>query len=277
MSLFTDMKRKRTAAKFGMKPIDHSILEGIVEYTEQLELPAPSGRVCVQLMEELEKGTCGVPYYLLLFTDGTEEGYLNAGYASGLAASFLRFQGITASILRESPRRTLRAEYRGMQCTAALAFGYEKKDTERDRAGADDDQPCILREQRDHWAEEVLSFALDHFSGAMGSVRLIRQDKWIHFMRKTSSRKNAASAMFDAGAAVAAVMSSAEELWIDLKLVNARELLKEEENNPFLAPEYLISVCKRSEYRTATARLMSGGQIRNAERRSVRGHLWKYA
>lgn len=303
MNLFSGIKKRQTIVKFGMQPIDQGILDRVVNYVEHLSLPISAGRIHIEMMEELEKGSGSVPYYMLLFTDGTEEDYFNAGYASGMASYFLRFQGISASVLRESPMRLRGAEYKGMRCTAALAFGHEPKSKETHRrAFGETETPCILREQREEWEEEVLNFSKEHFSAGLSSVQVIRQEKWIHFMRKPSGRKNSLSVMFEAGAAVAGIMASAEELWIDLALVNVQELLldhaaetgertveksrmtgaraggKTALDNPFLADEYLVSVCRRKECRSAASWLLRNySAASKAGRKIQKQSLWRYA
>lgn len=303
MNLFSGIRKKQTIVKFGMQPIDQEVLDRITNYAEHLPLLISSGRIHVQLMEELEKGAGRVPYYLLFFTDGTEEGYLNAGYASGMTSYFLRFQGIAASVLRESPMRIHKTEYMGMRCTAALAFGYEPKGRDAHKRNVrETEAPCILKEQRDHWEDEVLNFAKEHFEAIMSSVQVIRQDRWIHFMKKTTPRKNAQTTMFEAGAAIAGIMAAAEDLWIDLALVNVQDLLSVEAKvsgeiiqgrrvingpvlggrvsleNPFESPEYLISVCRRKECRGAALLLLrkysiSAELITDVPEES----LWRYA
>lgn len=302
MNLFSGIKKRQPIVKFGMQPIDQNVLDRVVNYVEHLALLTSGGRVYVQLMEELEKGCGSVPYYLLIFTEGTEEGYLNAGYASGMASYFLRFQGIAASVLRESPVRLHKTEYMGMHCTAALAFGHETKNRGQHRNGIrETEQPCILREQRENWEEEVLTFSKEHFSAVMSSIQAVRQEKWIHFMRKPSARKNSFSVMFEAGAAVAGVMAAAEELWIDLAIVNVRDLLQEEaredfaavqgkpnfsrritdhgisSENPFMTSEYLISVCRRKECRSAALQLLREYSVAGTERGIAKSGHWKYA
>lgn len=302
MNLFSGIRKKQTVVKFGMQPIDQRILDGVVNYVEHLPLLAAGGRIYVQVMEELEKGSGSVPYYLLLFTDGTEEGYLNAGYASNMVSYFLRFQGIGASVLRESPMRLHRAEYKGMRCTAALAFGYETKSKSvRHRDAERTESPCILKEQREHWEEEVLNFAKEHFAAVMSSVQIVRQEKWIHFMRKPAGRKNSTASMFEAGAAIAGIMAAAEELWIDLSLVNVQELIAEETGeakvltardsrtealaggrtsleHPFQTPEYLISVCRRKECRSAARWLLRKYEAVPEKTLKIQKEKhWKYA
>lgn len=291
--------------KFGMQPIDSGVLNRVVNYVEYLSLPAASGKVQVQLMEELEKGSGSVPYYLLLFAEGTEEGYLNAGYAASMASYFLRFQGIQANVLKESPLRLQKREYDGMHCLAALAFGLEAKKSDLHRSvAAASDIPCILKEQREHWAEEVLNYSKEHFAAAAGAVRIVRQEKWIHFMKKSVSRKNGNAAMFDAGCAIAGVMAAAEELWIDLALVDVCTLLHEasetdceqkvqrEKNlaagifaggrsateHPFGSQEYLVSVCRRKESQGAALQLLRTYAAASEKKTDVpKRNLWKYA
>lgn len=285
-----------------MQPIDQGILDRVMNYAEHLPLLIPTGRVHVQLMEELEKGSGRVPYYLLFFTDGTEEDYLNAGYVSSMTAYFLRFQGIGANVMKESPMRLYKTEYMGMRCSAALAFGNELRGKDAHRKNFREmDAPCILKEQRDHWEEEVLNFAKEHFEAIMSSVQVIRQDKWLHFMRKPSGRKSAQATMFEAGAAIAGIMAAAEDLWIDLALVNVQELLAEDTGisgeiiqgrrvlagsssggkvaleNPFESPEYLVSVCRRKECHGAALQLLRKYSALAENAKVPEEKFWRYA
>lgn len=302
MKLFSGIRKRQSVIKYGMKPIDAGILDRVVKYVEHLSLPEASGTVQVQLLEELEKGTGSVPYYLLFYTDGTEAGYLNAGYAAGMAAYFLRFQGIRASVLRESPIRLNKTEYTGMRCTGAIAFGNELKEKSvYSRSVSEPELPCILKEQREHWIEEVLGFAKEHFSAGMGAVQIIRQDDWIHFVKKPAGRRNSYASMFEAGAAIAGIMAAAEELWLDLAMMDVQEILEETEQiqavklekhsvknsftgnraaqeNPFLSQDYVISICRRKECRNAVLQLLRKYSVQSETGSEIsKRNLWKYA
>lgn len=305
MSLFSRIRKRQTTIKFGMQPIDSGILERVVNYVEHLKLPVAAGKVQVQLMEELEKGSGNVPYYLLLFAEGTEEGYLNAGYAASMTSYFLHFQGIQAKVLRESSLRLQKKEYDGMHCLAALAFGLEaQKGDLHHSMTADSEIPCILKEQREYWMEEVLDYSQTHFSTTAGAVRIVCQEKWIHFMKKSVNRKCENAAMFEAGCAIAGVMAAAEELWVDLALVDVCELLNEASEAAgvskaqrekcltsstfaggrnavgrlFESQEYLVSVCRRKECQGAALQFLRTYAAASEKKSDIpKRNLWKYA
>lgn len=240
MRLFFNTRNKRAEERSSLKEIDSSVLACVMDFAKKLEPLKRPASLCVKLVGSPSSrnhghAAAGMSYYLLIFSEGEEHGYLNAGYAAGQISSYLHFLGISACVLRNPDAWMHLHGEGGKKCAVAVEFGkalQKGKDRETKEAA---ERPCISKEYREEWAEEVLELTRKSFPMQAGHVRVLCRNNCICFMTKTISGRKSAICELEAGIAAANVMSAAEELWIDLTPVDIGD------------PRCLISLCRRKD------------------------------
>ncbi|MDY3250182.1 MAG: nitroreductase family protein [Candidatus Choladocola sp.] len=240
MNLFLK-PRKKTNEISHMVEIDESLLDSVRTFTENLVLPDRDGRIRIRMAAKGNHGNRRRSgersvYYLLVFADGGERNYLNAGYAVGQMAMFLRFRGIEASVLHSLPEWMEKESYEGMKCVAAVAFGMAVR--KQHRSGTShEDKSCVCSNRKENWYDQVLSYSKKCYPAGVRAVKAVQSDNEVHFLVKTSSSKKAAVYEFEAGVAIASFMEAAEELWIDLELVR----IPQYSQSAMRGAQYLVS------------------------------------
>lgn len=225
--------------QFAAQPLERSVLEAMLRYGTQITLPEPSGKLEIGLQESAQGRKKGeAPYYLQFFSDNSREGWLNAGYAAGQTAAYMKFCGIGAAVLKEVPEH-LQKQKDGLACAAVLAFGCKAAGSKRGKGFSSQETSCIRMEPGEQWGEEVLGFVKRHGLTGTEFTHMVFRGGRIHFLLKASARKHPQQAAVDAGILIAGIMAAAEELWIDLEMVKQREITE---------AGYLLSICRREEH-----------------------------
>ncbi len=240
MRLLFNTRNRRTEERFSMKKIDSSVLVRVMDFAGKIEpLKRPSS-LDIKLVDSavLHDAGCmvgGAPYYVLIFSGEEELEYLNAGYAAGQIASYLRFLGIAARVLRDIAPWMQQQAQGETKCMAAVAFGRAAMSGSSAKKKETPQHPCISREYCDEWAEEVLDFAKKSFPIHLGCVRVLSRGNCICVVPKNISGKRSSSSELEAGLAAANVLAAAEELWIELSAVDTGDA------------RCLISLCRQKD------------------------------
>lgn len=240
MRLFFNTRNRRTEEQFRKQKIDSSVLMRVMAFAEEIApLKRPSS-VRVELVDSASSNVSGavsktVPHYLLIFSGEEEYGYMNAGYAAGQLASYLHFLGISAQVQLGLEPWMYRQAAEGEKCMAAVAFGRADAGASHGKKKKPVEHPCISREYREDWAEEVMDFTKKSFPIRTGSVRVLCRNNCICFIPKNFSGRKTVISELETGIAAANVMSAAEELWIDLVPVDTGD------------PRCMISLCRRKD------------------------------
>lgn len=271
------VRKEKRAADCGQhrQEIERQVLEDLLRFTADLALPVPSKRPVVQLAKRTA-GQEGTPDYLLIRSE--EAALFNAGYLAGQAASFLRFRGIEASLVREVPWQLLpQAELRihsaaaggtapgGRRFAAAIAFGGTAQRRSRRRGGSAAEYHCICRDSGMDWCRELLYAVKGQMPSAGAYVCAGRDGDCLHIRSRQRGRSQ--QGVFEAGLALATVMSAAERLWIDLEFIDlSSSAVAQTEHRIGLLPGrgaagrrshvrgkaydrgYCVSVCRRADY-----------------------------
>lgn len=243
MKLFTKRKGQRQDVRFGMQKIEDKQLICALHFARMVVLPENGGKMEVILVEKEEKIPCSgkiiqAPYYMQFWAEESRENCLNVGYAAGQTASYLKFCGIPAVILRTVPEELQEHSEKteGMSCVAALAFGYREPGAKCRRYS--EDSLCIRKEAGDKWSEEVLSLAARRRMAASEYTQVICKNGVVYFRLKSTAKKHPLCAAVDAGIVIADVMAAADELWIELEMRKQKEISEE---------GYLLSLCRKEE------------------------------
>lgn len=246
-------------ARFDKQLLDREVLDKIVCFAQQAAKLSRSSEVWVQLSEGeglLSAGGKNVqaPYYLQFFSDDSVDGCLNAGYAAGQTAAYLRFCGITVQISDVIPEWLQSQNAEGVFCHAVVMFGGKELRMKNGRRGMQQELPCIRIDNEQSWSGEILEFIK-----AQGMVRpeythMVFRNGSIHFLLKTTARRHPQQAAVDAGIQIANVMAAADELWIDLETVKQKEITE---------AGYLLSV-RHKEAQHREPRSNAAAQVRYA-------------
>ncbi len=258
MGIFWKTITRRVPAQPRVKRLDPSVLRRIVLFAESVELPKRPVRIRVKLLDLTKKQTGGkmgsAPYYLLVYSDGQEHGCLNAGFAAGQTASYLRFMGLAAVVPYSLPgwvhqdkivdsltaemedgssdQGTVRDLDRDMVCRAVIAFGHTLSGAFGRKQQEPAERPCVYRDFRDKWADEVLKYTKGRFPMRMAAIRIECREDRICLMKKAGGSRKTAVSELEAGIAAANIMTAAEELWMELAVVDTGE------------KRCLISICR---------------------------------
>lgn len=241
MNILARIGKSEAECAAGKVSVQRSVMERAAEYAGRLMLPNPEGHVTLQL-EETEPAKV----YLLFLTDGTAAGSLDAGYAAGQAAAFLRFQGCEPEIMRGLPGDVLQGFLQKtvpMQCAAGLTFGRKRSGVKHKTEAAD--RFCICTEKRENWDDELLAFTKARYPKTFSWLDVSRKESRIYFSGRRISRKHMCASAFETGIAISNVMAAADELWLDLEMVQLEAMLKE---------KYLFGVCRKRDRRTVRKR-----------------------
>ena len=228
MGLFINRRNTGKREPLRAQRLDAALLERIVSFAEAVDAPGRSRGLCVRLSEL----SGSMPYVLLIGAAQDEQGYLDAGYAAGQVAAYLRFLGLSACILR-SPAPWMHRELGGA-CLVAVSFGREAQGRFRKKQGAAE-QPCISCEYRKNWTDEVSAYVKKRFPAQSGLIRTVYREDHICLNARSSAARRSAAVWLEAGIAAAGMMAAAEALWIDLVMVECAD------------PDCLVSLCRRKD------------------------------
>ncbi len=281
MGFWFRFRKENTGIQFRQEKIERSVLTSLLQFLETLKLPDGSTGIRAQMWETHSsrenclEGRMGrrefgsAPYCLLLYAKEGRSQYLNAGYAAGQAEALLRFQGIAASVLREFPERRKDAEHEKELCSAALAFGRRAAHREVSSDSYEEAFSCFCSSDEENWVEEVLALAKKRCPQGNRHVRIVKKNGELQVMQKESGARRTAASEFEAGLALAAIMTAAEALWIDLEMECSP--VQQRGNS-----QYLVSVRKRPERKVLMQRSEEtcGTEIC---KKSTKEQRWGYA
>lgn len=228
MNLFGRMKKKQEA-QFEKQSLEPEVLDAAVCFAQQAAGLNGAGSLQLCLLKGaslLQAGGRNVqaPYYLQFFSDGSLEECLNAGYAAGQTAAYLRFRGIAAVIPDTVPEWLQPKRAEDMHCSVVLAFGGKEAKQKNSKKSLEQEHPCIRIEKEQAWSGEILDFIKKQGMVRPEYTHMVFRNGSIHFLLKTTARRHPQQAAVDAGIQIANVMAAADELWIDLETVKQKEI-----------------------------------------------------
>ncbi len=188
-----------------------SLPENLQEFLQQLEMPDPFGRPGVRFLGR--KGDC---QSLCFYAPGKEQSFLNAGYAAGQTAAYLRFLGSEVHIRPE--KRHLRS---GMGKTDIAVLTYlMPKGKAADAAAKENSRvdPFLFGEWGKDWNRKLLNMVNKESDFKSSAVHLECSDDMIRVTANPSPVKREKQCEFEAGVALAEVMATGERMWMDLEM-----------------------------------------------------------
>ena len=272
MNLFRKLAGRPETKK--IQTIEEKEAREVLQYMQSLELPHPQEKIKTELcdggsLEKRHRQGAKAQWYLLIFgEDG--QGAFNAGYVLKQGLEFLHSRRISAKILQQVPE-----EPGDRQCLGILSIGVKAENSFSSRWEEMDSKYFLISQKREeHWMEDVLTAAGKLLTADMQTgVRVIRRESVIHIAAGSCFGRNRAVSEFHAGVVLGALMMAAEELWIDLDMVNLKD------PQQAAGPDYLISICRKKDREM----LLTKGQESVPERKRhlqgkpVKEHQWKYA
>lgn len=271
MNLFRKLVRGAETKK--IQNITMEAAQGALQYMQSLPLPHPQKTIELELYDgrKLHRrfGT-GVKaqWYLAAFgEDG--QGAFNAGYVLKQGQELLRERRISSKIFRQIPE-----EPADRHCLGVLAIDTKQgiaADARRDELRTEHFLICQKREEQ--WIEEIFQTAEELMTADMQTgVRVIRKEHAVHIAAGSCFGRNRELSEFHAGIVLGALMTAAEELWIDLAMVNLYG------TRQMAGPDYLITICREQE-RESVLLEQENAQEKNRHLQSkpIKEHQWKYA
>lgn len=271
MNLFRKLARRPETKKIQM--VSEREAQEVLQYMQSLELPHPQEKIKTELcdgrrLEKRSRQKAAQWYLLVIGKEG--QGAFNAGYVLKQGLEFLRSRRISAKILQQVPE-----ELGDRHCLGILSIGTKTESSFASR-WEEMDADCFLISQKreEHWMEDVFAAAGKLLTADVQTgVRVIRRENVIHIAAGSSFGRNRAVSEFHAGVVLGALMTAAEELWIDLDMVNLYGLQQ------VAGPDYLISVCRKVDREALSSKAQESMEEKNGhlQRKSVKEHQWKYA
>lgn len=251
MNLFERIKRKQQAGRFEKQLLETEVIEAIIRFAQQAAGLKEGCGLQIRLAEgESLYGAGGrnvqAPYYLQIFSDGSSEGCLNAGYTAGQTAAYLRFRGISAAIPDIVPEWLQSKPADPLQCSVVLAFGKGSLKEKNNSRDLQQELPCIRIDNEQAWSGEILDFIKKQGMVRPEYTHMVFRNGSIHFLLKTTARRHPQQAAVDAGIQIANVMAAADELWIDLETVKQKEITE---------AGYLLSVRHKDIHHSAAPQI----------------------
>ncbi len=186
--------------------------ENLQEFLQQLEMPDPFGRPGVRFLGK--RGDC---QSLCFYATGKEQSFLNAGYAAGQTAAYLRFLGSEVHI--RSEKRRLRSGMGRNTDIAILTYLMPKWKAEDVRANENGkNDPFLFGEWGKDWNKKLLNMVNKDSDFRPAAVRLECSDDMIRVTANPSPVKREEQCEFEAGVALADVMATGERMWMDLDM-----------------------------------------------------------
>ena len=274
MNLFRKLAGRPETKK--IQSVTENEVQEVLQYMEGLPLPHPNKTLKLELLDGRNltrrcRPAVKAQWYLLVF-DEEGQGAFNAGYVLKQGQELLRARRIATKILRQIPeeaadRHCLGALAIGMKHASAADVRWEEPDTEHF---------FICQKSEERWIEKVFATSGKMLTADMQTgVRIIRKENAIHIAAGSCFGRNRELSEFHAGEVLGALMAAAEELWIDLDMIDFYGA------GETAGPDYLVTVCRAQDLETILIEdrenKMAQGRKRQLQNKPVKEHRWKYA
>lgn len=245
MKIVDALYRRKSIRNFSADEIESDVLGRIKEKLNSIDSFYKSGAVRIVVSDYCGK-TGFAPYYIGVYTDGSKEGKINAGFILEQQAVYLAAIGVASCFQAKSPIfRPINEE--GMKLAISLAFGYAEDKMYRDKKEINRlpvKKVCIVKESLSKEIEMIIEFArIAPSSYNVQPWRFVAYKNRIHVFTK----KNLVSSLekftyINIGVMLANIVLGADEFWID---INFKEIQGIKEKN-YGKNEYIISIYDKS-------------------------------
>lgn len=250
MNLYEGIFERSSVRRYRMEPIETGIINNILNYANQLEGLSGYKRTAFRVLtwQSVKRHLMGTfhvkaPYYLVLFSERSEEAMLNAGYLLGQIDLYLVSRGIGTCFFHGA--KLLAEPEGGLEPIMVLAFGRAERqnyESEKRRkrlplseictikAEISEEEKCILEAARlapssfnsQPWRMVVYDGRIHLF--CKKNRLLLPGRKWIHYL--------------DMGIILAYLAVGAEEFWYNPQILKIENISEKQ----FKRNEYVITL-----------------------------------
>lgn len=274
MNLFRKLAGRPETKK--IQAVTEKEVQEVLQYMKELPLPHPQKAIKIELLDGRNlprrcRPAVKAQWYLLVF-DETGQGAFNAGYVLKQGQELLRGRRISAKIFRQVPE-----ESADRRCLGALAIGTKQESAADSRwEEKRTEHFLICQKSEERWMEKVFAASGKMLTADMQTgVRIIRKENAVHIAAGSCFGRNQELSEFHAGEVLGALMAAAEELWIDLDMIDLYEA------GQAAGPDYLITVCRQQDLKAMLAKPLENGSAKERKKhlpdKMIKEHQWKYA
>lgn len=274
MNLFRKLAGRPETKK--IQTVTENEVQEVLQYMEGLLLPHPKKTLKLELLDGRNlprrcRPAVKAQWYLLVF-DEEGQGAFNAGYVLKQGQELLRARRIATKIFRQIPE-----ESADRHCLGALAIGTKhESDADARWEEPETEHFFICQKSEERWIEKVFTTSGKMLTADMQTgVRIIRKENAVHIAAGSCFGRNLELSEFHAGEVLGALMAAAEELWIDLDMIDLYGTGKT------AGPDYLITLCRAQDLEAILAEQREDGiaqeRKRHLQNKPVKEHQWKYA
>ena len=238
MNLFRKLAGRPETKK--IQTVTENEVQEVLQYMEGLPLAHPNKTLKLELLDGRNltrrcRPAVKAQWYLLVF-DEEGQGAFNAGYVLKQGQELLRARRIATKILRQIPE-----EAADRHCLGVLAIGT-KHVSAADVRWEETEHFLICQKSEERWIEKVFATSGKMLTADMQTgVRIIRKENAIHIAAGSCFGRNRELSEFHAGEVLGALMAAAEELWIDLNMIDLYGA------GETAGPDYLVTVCRAQD------------------------------
>lgn len=250
MNLYEGIFERQSVRHYRMEAIDTKIMNNILNYASHLESLSENCRtgfrvIAWQNVKKHLRGTFQVkaPYYLVLFSDCTEEAMLNAGYLLGQMDLYMVSHGLGTCFF--SGGRLLCPAEDGLEPVMAIAFGKPERQyyqSSRRTKRLPLSELCAIKTEISEEVQCILEAArLAPSSFNSQPWRFVACEGRIHiFCKKSRLPVQGMQRLhyLDTGIALAYLAVSAEEFWYSPRMLKAENILEKQ----FKRNEYVMTM-----------------------------------
>jgi nitroreductase len=252
MNLYEAIFVRKTVRKYKMDKLDQSLLDNIFHFTESIPMLFQEVKVEYKLHEyaEAKKNFSGAltvkaPYYLSIYSEKITGYQMNAGYLMQQISLYLTAKGIGSCYLGMLNPKKGSGIGANLSYIITLAFGEAENDVYRNNEKAKrlplDDIAIFKSDVNKNMKAIIQATRLAPSSMNSQPWRLVVYDNRIHiFCKKNLFLTGVLKEMkyIDIGICLAHLLVTAEELWVDVKIVKLDNI----SNLAFKKNDYVISV-----------------------------------
>ncbi len=243
MDLYDAIIRRQSIRKFEERSIPQDVLNTILDYAKNVERLDDSIEIGIEIVE-CKRRLFGAPYYLVLFSEKKDGYERNAGYIMQQIAIYLTVMGV-GTCYQAKPSSVSKRDPKGRKRIISLAFGYTKEELFRDVLTASRlTQPDICKFREEPGANiykiiEAVRMAPSSYN--IQPWRMIVSKDTIHlFVTKTKIPFLVKQEYneINIGVALANIMMTADNQWIDIK----KKYIQALEDKKYKNLKYIVSI-----------------------------------
>lgn len=241
MKLIDALYKRKSVKHYLNDEIESDILGRIKERIIGMEHFYESGEIRIVFLDYCKRPGMA-PYYIGVYTDGTREGKINAGFVLQQESVYLAAIGISSCFQVKSPIFNPVNE-EGMELMISMAFGYAQDKKYREKSEINRlplKKTCVIKEKMNKEIEKIIEFArIAPSSYNVQPWRFVVYKDRIHiFAKKGMTRPVEKFIYVNIGVMLANIVIGADELWIDIVIKEVKGI----KEKYYGKNEYIVSI-----------------------------------